>query len=108
MSTNLIRLRLDHNVFLPDLLCRIFNGSRLVECHKDSECRGSSRTFFTQKILLRLRVPVPPLSEQRQILAKLKELQRQVDALQRLQAETSTELDALTPSILDRAFKGDL
>ena len=35
-------------------------------------------------------------------------LQAQVDALKRLQAETAAELDALLPSILDRAFKGEL
>lgn len=31
-----------------------------------------------------------------------------VDELKRLQAETQNELDALMPSILDRAFKGEL
>ena len=35
-------------------------------------------------------------------------LQAEVDGLKRLQAETSAELDALLPSILDRAFKGEL
>jgi type I restriction enzyme, S subunit len=32
----------------------------------------------------------------------------EVDALKRLQAETAAELDALLPSILDQAFKGEL
>jgi hypothetical protein len=31
-----------------------------------------------------------------------------VDALKRLQADTASETDALLPSILDRAFKGEL
>jgi hypothetical protein len=31
-----------------------------------------------------------------------------VDAVKKLQAETAAELDALLPSILDRAFKGEL
>jgi len=31
-----------------------------------------------------------------------------LNALKRLQAETATELDALLPSILDKAFKGEL
>jgi hypothetical protein len=31
-----------------------------------------------------------------------------VDALKKLQTETAAELDALTPSILDKAFKGKL
>jgi type I restriction enzyme, S subunit len=47
-------------------------------------------------------------SEQRRIVAELDALQAEVDALKRRQAETAIELDALLPSILDRAFKGDL
>ena len=35
-------------------------------------------------------------------------LQGKVDLLKHLQAETSTELDALLPAVLDRAFKGEL
>jgi type I restriction enzyme S subunit len=45
---------------------------------------------------------------ERRIVAELDALQAQVDALKRLQAETSAELDALLPAILDRAFKGAL
>jgi len=33
---------------------------------------------------------------------------RSQDALKRLQAETQAELDALLPSVLDKAFKGEL
>jgi len=53
-----------------------------------------------------------------QIVAELDALQAEVDALKRLQAETSAELDALLPAILrsllgfdptgDHAFKGEL
>ena len=50
---------------------------------------------------------VPPLPEQRRIVAYLDELQAKVDALRRLQAETGAELDALLPAVLDRAFKGN-
>lgn len=52
-------------------------------------------------------VPVPPLPEQRRIVAELDALQAEVDALKALQAETGAELDALLPSILDKAFKGE-
>jgi type I restriction enzyme, S subunit len=53
-------------------------------------------------------VTLPPLPEQRRIVAELDALQAQVDALKRLQAETAAELDALLPAILDKAFKGEL
>jgi type I restriction enzyme S subunit len=55
-----------------------------------------------------LRLPFPPLDEQRRIVAELDALQAKVDALKRAQAETAAELDALLPSILDKAFKGQL
>ena len=48
------------------------------------------------------------LAEQRRIVAYLDELQEKADALKTLQAETSAELDALMPSILDQAFCGEL
>jgi type I restriction enzyme S subunit len=51
---------------------------------------------------------LPPLEEQHRIVAYLDDLQSQVDALKRLQTETAAELDALLPSILDKAFKGEL
>jgi type I restriction enzyme S subunit len=53
-------------------------------------------------------ISIPALHEQRRIVAELDALQSEVDALNRLQAETAAELAALLPSILDRAFKGEL
>jgi type I restriction enzyme S subunit len=53
-------------------------------------------------------IPVPPVDEQRRIVDYLDSLQVKMDALKKLQAETTTELNALLPSILDKAFKGEL
>ena len=53
-------------------------------------------------------VPVPPLADQRRIVAYLEDLQAKVDALKTLQEETEKELNALMPSILSRAFSGEL
>jgi len=56
--------------------------------------------------VLNYKIPFPPLTEQRRIVAYLDSLQARVDALRRLQAETGAELDVLLPGVLDRAFKG--
>jgi type I restriction enzyme, S subunit len=53
-------------------------------------------------------VPILPLVEQHRIVAKLDAVQAKVDGLEKLQAQTSLELDALLPSILDKAFNGKL
>jgi type I restriction enzyme S subunit len=49
-----------------------------------------------------------PFPEQKGLSAYFSKLQAKVDSLKRLQAETAAELDALLPSVLDRAFKGKL
>jgi type I restriction enzyme, S subunit len=49
-----------------------------------------------------------PLDEQRRIVAYLDGLQAKVNGLRELQSETQEELDALLPSVLDKAFKGEL
>ena len=46
--------------------------------------------------------------ERSRIVAYLDGLQSKVDALKRLQTETASELNAMLPSVLDRAFKGEL
>jgi type I restriction enzyme S subunit len=69
-------------------------------------------THDTRKLqtdaLLQFEIPVPPLRDQHRIVAYLDELQAKVDALKTLQEKTAAELDALLPSILDKAFRGEL
>lgn len=52
-----------------------------------------------------LPVRIPPLEEQLRIVAYLDDLQTRVDPVKRLQEETQAGLDALLPSVLDRAFR---
>jgi len=46
--------------------------------------------------------------EQRRIVTHLDGLQARVDQLTALQLATQAELDALLPSVLDRAFRDEL
>ena len=58
--------------------------------------------------LRNLMIPVYSLNEQLRIVAYLDGLQGKVDAVKNVQDHTAAELDALLPSILDKAFKGEL
>jgi len=69
---------------------------------------GTAQPALSGERVKRMSIPLPPASEQRRIVAQLDALQVEADALKRLQAETAAELDALLPSILDKAFKGEL
>jgi type I restriction enzyme, S subunit len=48
------------------------------------------------------------MREQKCIAFILDDLQSKLDALKNHQNETAAELDTLMPSILDRAFRGEL
>jgi restriction endonuclease S subunit len=88
---------------LPEYLFCFMQSFDLVELQA-----GTSVPAISQSKVESLSISVPPLAEQRRIVAELDALQAEVDALKKLQAETAAELDALLPSILDRAFKGEL
>ena len=74
----------------------------------NDEQKGATRQGFTKAQIQAFEISMPPLPEQRRIVAELDALQAEVYALKRLQVETAVELDALLPSILDKAFKGEL
>ncbi|MER3501667.1 MAG: hypothetical protein C4295_09420 [Candidatus Fervidibacterota bacterium] len=52
--------------------------------------------------------PLPPLEEQRRIVAHLEAVQEKVRALKEAQAATDAELQRLEQAILDKAFRGEL
>ena len=56
-------------------------------------------------------IPFPirlSLTEQRHIVDYFRGIQKQTDTLEKTQAESAIELDALLPSLLTRAFRGEL
>ncbi|MBI2353661.1 MAG: restriction endonuclease subunit S [Deltaproteobacteria bacterium] len=62
------------------------------------------RRRLNPKDFLAYKMPLPSMQTQLQ----LRQVMQQVEGLKRLQAETAVELDAILPSILDKAFKGKL
>lgn len=80
----------------------------LVQEFINNEQKGATRQGFTKAQIEQLKIPLCALDEQRRIVAYLDGLQAQVDRLKALQAQTAAELEALLPSILDQAFKGEL
>jgi type I restriction enzyme S subunit len=85
--------------------------TRKARHHIQHYAKGTSPTMkkISQPVVMSIPFPVRcQIAEQRRIVAYLDGVQAKVDALKRLQAETGRELDALLPSILDRAFKGEL
>jgi len=53
-------------------------------------------------------IHLPPIKEQQKIAAYLERISETVDSLKKLQQRTEEELEKLVPSILDKAFRGEL
>jgi type I restriction enzyme S subunit len=56
----------------------------------------------------KLLIPLPPLAEQRRIVAELEAVRGRVKAVKLAQGETDSELQRLQRAILDKAFRGEL
>jgi type I restriction enzyme S subunit len=108
MTGHLFRVRFDPERVLNRFAFAALRGSRQIQDQVFGQVRGATRPGYNTTLLGAVELPIPPLPEQRRIVSELDALQAEVDALKRLQAETATELDALLPSILDKAFKGEL
>jgi type I restriction enzyme S subunit len=103
-----IQVALPKDRVLPEFFVAAWNSSATRSVIEEKAKTTSGIWKINQGHIFSTRIPVPPLPEQRRIVAELDAMQAEVDALKRLQAETAAELAALLPALLDRAFKGEL
>ena len=77
---------------------------------KEMDALGSGATFkeISRKKLASIQIPLPPLSEQKRIVAYLDTIQQKAQALQKLQEETEKEVEKVREAILHKAFRGEL
>jgi type I restriction enzyme S subunit len=110
---------LDFDCCVPDSIVGVTPGDGIdsefiyyylgsLRQHLEEIAPQSAQKNINLQILSELPVPRLTLSEQRRIVEELDALQAEENALKPLQAETAAELDTLLPSILDKAFKGEL
>ena len=105
-ASYLIRLRVQ-KLATVDYLYRYFQTPSYWSQITDTK-KGTGQPNVNGTKLANIRVPMAPPEEQRRIVAYLDDLQAKVDSLKRLQAGTAIELNAMLPSVLDRAFKGEM
>ena len=67
-----------------------------------------SRQRLRPDTVLDALIPLPPLEEQKRIVAHLQEVQEKIKALKEAQAQTEAELKRLEQAILEKAFRGEL
>jgi type I restriction enzyme, S subunit len=107
-ASYMIRLRCDKEIVLPEFLQLVLRQQRTSGYLFDFARTTAGQYNVSLGRLKNTKIPIPPLDEQRRIVAYLDSLQARLTSLRELQSATGEELDALLPSVLDRAFKGEL
>lgn len=69
---------------------------------------GGAQPNISQAVIKKLEIPLPPLSEQKKIVAELDNLREKIDKLKVLQEQQAKELEELKKSILEKSFSGKL
>ena len=105
VSTEFPVFEVDRERVLPEVLDTYFRTPSVwPEIAGASTGTNVRRRRLNPNDFLSHKMPLPS----RWIQERLCAVRTKMDALNRLQTETAAELDALLPSILDRAFKGQL
>lgn len=106
-ASYLIRAVVNKNQSLPEFLYYFFQSSDYWSQVMGHAVGGAQPNVNGTK-LKKLRLLVPPLPEQKKIVAYLDSLSEKAKKLQELQSQTAAELKALKQSILHKAFSGEL
>jgi type I restriction enzyme S subunit len=107
-STNLMRIVLTPGSMLPKFFRFLFNGSPFVLDQVSELCSGSTRDFLNQKILKSIVFPLPPLAEQRRIVAEVERRLSLVGALEASVGAALARAGRLRQAVLKQAFEGRL
>jgi type I restriction enzyme S subunit len=104
---SLALLKLKKDLVLPKYIEYILN-SPSVRNQAYSRTQGAANQNLVIRDIKPIKIPLPPISEQKKIVDYLDNLRDNTEKLRRLQEEQLEELEELKKSILDKAFKGEL
>jgi type I restriction enzyme, S subunit len=107
-QNHIFRLRVDRGKFNPYFLLALISSPYGKAYFQGASKQTTNLASINQRQLKAFAVFQPDFYEQERIVNYLQGLQLKLIDLQKLQESTQKELDALLPSILDKAFKGEL
>jgi type I restriction enzyme, S subunit len=107
ISTNLIKVSLNTTVINPKFFVYLFQGGQ-VRQQVFNLCKGSSRAFLNQTILLTLDFPYCCPEEQQQIVQEIESRLSVCDKIEETITNSLKQAEALRQSILKKAFEGKL
>lgn len=108
MTYHLIRVSVNPEKAIPEFVAYCFHGANIVEDQIREKGRGATREGVNSQILRELRLPLPQLTQQKQIVAYLNSIQSGIHEMQHRLDQKDKLIDQLEQSILARAFRGKL
>ncbi len=108
MTYHLIRVSVNPEKAMPEFVFYCFRGANTVANQIREKGRGATREGVNSQILRELRLPLPQLKQQKQIVAYLNSIQGGIDEMQQSLDQKNKLIDQLEQSILQQEFRGDL
>ena len=96
-------IKLDRNILIDEWVVNYLNFTDLSKY-----VSGMTVPKLNQGNLKQIPIPIPPLSEQQQIVQQLDELQSKTKKLEEIYQKKIDDLDELKKSILQKAFNAEL
>ena len=107
VTPDVIKMTVDENLAVPEFLMHYLN-SEPARQRAFGVAYGATRPRMNLDIFRRLEVPVPPLTEQKEIVARVDRLFRLADTIERRVQAAAARANKLPQAILSKAFSGEL
>jgi type I restriction enzyme, S subunit len=109
MTGHILRARLNRAFVVPEIVAFALWGDPVVKSNVTRRIRGMTRPGYNTSLLQSIPIPLPPLDEQRVLLALISQAFSGVDYITDFsQVWLPTTLDSLDQAILAKAFCGEL
>ena len=103
INSGMVVLRTEKKKLLPQYLIYIINSDEFIIKTKEANS-GSAQPQLPIKVLSKLAFLLPPLAEQKKIVARLDALSAKLKKIEEYQKSAESDLDRLEQSILHQAF----
>jgi type I restriction enzyme S subunit len=107
-SNHITRIRVNPRILFPEWLVVNINYLWKIGYFLKISQKWIGQAGINTQMLKSIEIPLPPLSEQKRIVAYLDNLREKVEKLKKIQQEQLKDLEELKKSILEKAFKGEL
>ena len=108
ITKHVYRITADHAVVNPYYLMQCIRGCPAVLAQVQSEIQGVTRPGINGAILKGINIPLPPITEQHEIVRRVETLFNLANTIEKRVAAASLRAEKLTQAILAKAFRGEM